>query len=197
MMLMEENQVPEAALPVAALRRHLRLGSGFAEGDVQDEVLSSFLRAALAAIEGRTGKALIRRNFIWTLHRWRDPDGALFPLAPVTDVAQIFLSDRNGIAEELEASRYRLEADAHAPVLRPMSAALPQIRDGGKVEIRFTAGFAESFDEVPADLAQAVLLLAAHYYEYRDETSLGQGCMPFGVTALIARYRPLRVGFGA
>ena len=38
------------------------------------------------------------------------------------------------------------------------------------------------------DLAQAVLLLAAHYYEYRDETSLSAGCMPFGATSLLARY---------
>jgi uncharacterized phiE125 gp8 family phage protein len=55
---------------------------------------------------------------------------------------------------------------------------------------------AERFDLLPADLQQAVLLLAAHYYEYRDEQSLGEGCMPFGVTSLIARYRALRMGLG-
>ena len=68
MMLIEESQLPEAALPVAALRRHLRLGTGFAEDDLQDAVLGSFLRAALAAIEARTGKALMARGFVWTLH---------------------------------------------------------------------------------------------------------------------------------
>ena len=52
-------------------------------------------------------------------------------------------------------------------------------------------------DFTSLNLAQAVLLLAAHYYDYRAETALGQGCMPFGVTSLIARYRPLRVGFGS
>ena len=41
------------------------------------------------------------------------------------------------------------------------------------------------------------MLLASHYYEYRDETALSQGCMPFGVTSLIARYRPIRLGLGA
>ena len=49
-----------------------------------------------------------------------------------------------------------------------------------------------------ADLAQAVMLLAAHYYEYRDETALAEGCMPFGVASLIERYRIVRLyGGGA
>ena len=64
------------------------------------------------------------------------------------------------------------------------------------VEVKFRAGFGEAWDEVPSDLAQAVLLLAAHYYEYRHETALGEGCMPFGVTSLLQGYKPLRVGFG-
>ena len=43
----------------------------------------------------------------------------------------------------------------------------------------------------------AVLLLAAHYFEYRDETALSDGCMPFGVTSLIQRYRTVRFSLGA
>ena len=58
------------------------------------------------------------------------------------------------------------------------------------------AGFATGWDELPADLAQAVLLLAAHYYEYRNETALSDGCMPFGVTSLVQRYRPMRIAPG-
>jgi len=50
---------------------------------------------------------------------------------------------------------------------------------------------------MPADLAQAVLMLAAHYYEFRSDTSLGQGCMPFGVTSLIERYRTVRIFAGS
>jgi len=43
-----------------------------------------------------------------------------------------------------------------------------------------------------------VLLLAAHYYEHRTETALGEGCMPFGVASLIERYRKVRLlGGGA
>ena len=65
--------------------------------------------------------------------------------------------------------------------------------DGGTVRIGFDAGMADQFDGLNADLRQAVMLLAAHYYEYRDDTGLSAGCMPFGVTSLIERYRNLRL----
>ncbi|CUH80184.1 head-tail connector protein [Tropicibacter naphthalenivorans] len=197
MMLVEETQVPEVALPVAELKRHLRLGTGFAEDDVQDAVLGSFLRAAMAAIEARTSKALIERSFVVTLDDWRKGDGYALPVAPVSAITELTIVDAYGVATQIAASAYRLVKDSFAPKLMPMGACLPTIPTGGAAEVRFTAGYGTSFDAVPDDLKQAVLLLAAHYYEYRDETALSQGCMPFGVTSLLARYRPVRVGLTA
>ncbi|MFZ5964709.1 head-tail connector protein [Thalassococcus sp. BH17M4-6] len=195
MMLVEETYIAEADLPLAALKRHLRLGTGFAEDDLQDPVLASFLRAALAAVEGRTGKALLRRGFVLTQAAWHDATGQVLPLAPVTAITQLAMVDRYGTAHVVPQDRYRLERDSTTPRLMPMGSSLPEVPSGGGIELRFEAGFGAGFGDLPADLAQAVLLLAAHYYEYRDETALGQGCMPFGVTSLLARYRPLRMGF--
>lgn len=56
MMLVEETTVPLSALPVATFKDHMRMGSGFSDDGVQDGVLEGFLRAAVAAIEARTGK---------------------------------------------------------------------------------------------------------------------------------------------
>ena len=81
-------------------------------------------------------------------------------------------------------------------MLRPAGALLPVVPTGSSLRLRFTAGYAEAWEELPADLGQAVLLLAAHYYEYRNETALSDGCMPFGVTSLVQRYRPLRLAPG-
>ncbi|WP_323770061.1 head-tail connector protein [Antarctobacter sp.] len=197
MMLVEETQVLEAALPVAALKDHLLLGSGFTEGDLQDPVLVSFLRAALAAIEGRTSKALVTRGFLVTLDAWTAPDSQRLPVAPVQAITEVALVDAYGIATIVDPTSYRLQKDAFDPRLRPMATSLPSVPTGGTVEIRFDAGYGPTFDAVPEDLKQAVLMLAAHYYEYRSEMALSQGCMPFGVTSLIARYRPVRVGLDA
>lgn len=197
MILLEENQVADATLPVTALRQHLRMGTGFADDTLQDGVLSGFLRAAIAAVEGRLSKALITRRFVLTLNEWRDAAGQSFPIAPVVSVASVEVTDASGAANAVDPSMWRLEQSAIAPKLRPVGASLPSIPKGGHVTIRFDAGFSADFSEIPADLRQAVMLLAAHYYEYRDETALGQGCMPFGVTSLIARYAPMRLGFGS
>ena len=59
MMLVEQTTVPTAALPVAEFKDHLRLGTGFADDGVQDDVLEAYLRAAIATIEARTSLSLI------------------------------------------------------------------------------------------------------------------------------------------
>lgn len=197
MMLIEETTIPDAGLPVDQFKAHLRLGTGFGDESLQDEVLKGFLRAAIAAIEARTGKVLIERGFSWTLNGWRDRAGQMLPVAPVTDVAQVTLVDALGVETVLDDALYRLEADSQRPRLRPVGAWLPNVATGGEVRISFDAGFAVDWGGLPADLGQAVLMLAAHYYEYRHETKLGDGCMPFGVTSLIQRYRNVRISFGA
>lgn len=197
MMLIEETTVPDAALPVAQFRAHLRLGTGFGEENLQDAVLRGFLRAAIAAIEARTGKVLIERAFSWTLSAWRDQAAQGLPVAPVTVITRVALIDAIGVESDLEIGKYRLEQDAQRPRLRPTSNLLPFVPRGGSVLIMFSAGMAPDWGGLPADLGQAVMLLAAHYYEYRNETNLSDGCMPFGVTSLIQRYRPLRLGLGA
>ncbi|MGY3437277.1 MULTISPECIES: head-tail connector protein [unclassified Marinovum] len=195
MILVEETTVPQAALPVEDFKAHLRLGSGFSGATVQDAVLESFLRAAIAAIEARTGKALIQRDFTYTVERWREAGVQALPIAPVVAVAQVAITDAGGTALVVDAGLYRLSRDAQVPQVRAKGACLPVIPTGGSAAIEFSAGYATDWAGLPADLGQAVMLLAAHYYEYRAETSLGQGCMPFGVTSLIERFRMMRLGF--
>ncbi|GAA6207823.1 hypothetical protein NBRC116601_11160 [Cognatishimia sp. WU-CL00825] len=195
MMLMEETQIAAAALPIADLKAHLRLGTGFADEAIQDGVLEGFLRAALAAIEARTGQVLIARDFSWLLTRWRKTAGQVLPVAPVNVVSELRLIDADGAETTVDVAQYWLEPDGLQPVLRPRNACLPTIAKAGQVQLFFNAGFGPAWSDVPVDLQQAVLLLAAHYYEFRHETAFGGGCMPFGVTSLIDRYRPLRIGF--
>ncbi|CAD0185266.1 Phage gp6-like head-tail connector protein [Ruegeria sp. THAF57] len=196
MMLIEETAIADVALPVDQFKAHLRLGTGFAQGSVQDEVLKGFLRAAIAAIEARTGKVLIARGFSWNLNGWRDAAGEVLPVAPVKSISAMTVTDAAGADTVVDGGRYRLAKDSQRPRLRPAGTSLPIIPAGGSVKIAFTAGMAADWGALPADLGQAVLLLAAHYYEYRDETALGAGCMPFGVTSLIQRYRIVRFGAG-
>ena len=196
MMVSEVSAYADAALPVAQFRAHLRLGSGFGEDGLQDDLLLGFLRAAVAAIELRTGRMLITRGFSLRLEAWRDGEVEPLPLRPVTAVGAVVLVDAIGTELVVEADRYRLVPDAQAPALCAGATLLPTIPARGHVRIALTAGMAADWGGLPADLGQAVLLLAAHYYEFRHETALGAGCMPFGVTSLIDRYRQVGITLG-
>ncbi len=105
------------------------------------------------------------------------------------------LFSRAGSETVVEPAAYRLVRDMHRPLIQPTALLLPTIDQGGMAEIEFEAGFGPAWADIPADLGHAVLLLAAHYYEHRnDATDSRLMQMPFGVTALIERYRNLRVG---
>mgnify|MGYP000704698122 CR=1 FL=1 len=93
MMLIEETTVPDTALPVEEFKAHLRLGTGFGEDGLQDSVLKGFLRASIAAVEARTGKILIVRDFSWSLTAWRDRSGQSLPVAPIVSLSRVALVD--------------------------------------------------------------------------------------------------------
>ena len=197
MMLVEQTTVPAEALPVAAFKDHLRLGTGFADDGVQDGVLEAYLRAALAAVEGRTGKVLLARRFVWQVTSWRDFARQALPVAPVISVTDVKIIDRHGVAAVLDPSRYRLEKDSQRPRLVATGLSLPLIPLHGTAEVSFEAGYAPDWAGLPPDLAQAVLMLAAHYYEVRGLGAGGEA-MPFEVSILIDRYRTVRLfGEGA
>ena len=192
-MLTEDTPIPVAALPLQAMRDHLRLGTGFAEEGLQDGLIEAYLRAALSVIEGRTGKALLQRVFRWVLDDWRDPAAQALPIAPVRSIVSVTLTDGAGGSTVLEAGLWRLIADPHRPRLAPTGPLLPSVPSEGQVEVVFTAGFGALWSDVPADLRQAVLMLAADLYERRDEMGLREQGLPFAILSLIERWRTVRV----
>ena len=198
MILTENAIVPALALPIAAFRAHLRLGTGFADDTLQDGLLESTLRAAIAMIEGRIGKMLIARRFLWKIEDWRTGSEQALPVAPVTAVVSVTLVDSADVSTVVDPARYKLVQDTHRPKLVATGAALPLVPMAGRADVVFDAGFGAAWAAVPADLAQAVLLLAAEYYEHRNETGVRDGGLPFGVVTLIERWRTVRVlGGGA
>lgn len=197
MMLIDETPVPDAALPTAAFAAHLRLGTGFGEEDLQADVLTEFLRAAICAVEARTGKVILERRFTWSVAYWGDRAAQVLPAAPVHRILSLILVGRDGVQTPVAPEAYWLEKDRQRPRLRSAGSALPAIPAGAAAHIELEAGFAATWADVPPDLRQAVMMLAAHYYEYRRDTALSGGCMPFGVSSLIERYQSFRLGLGA
>lgn len=193
MMLVEETAPAAAVLPVAALRQHLRIGSGFelAANAAEDAALAGFLRAAIAAVEARTGKVLLTRRFRMRIEDWRDREVQPLPLAPVLSLEAVEIDDGDGGVTAVMPADLRLIPDNQRPVIVPRGALLPAVPERGFVTVTFTAGFGTDWESVPADLGQAVLMLAAHFYEERGSHGVA-AALPHGVAALIERWRAVR-----
>lgn len=197
-MLVEQGAVPLAALPLAEVKAQLRLGTGFAEDGMQDALLESHLRAAVAAIEGRTGKALVTRRFLWEVGCWRGSGAQALPIAPVSAVVEVALADAGGGRVVLPPAAWRLRRDAHRPRLEPAGMGFPAVPQGGRAEVLLEAGFGAHWGAVPADLGQAVLMLAAEFYETRHDGGEAVAGLPRPVQTLIEPWRTVRVlGGGA
>lgn len=198
MTLTELSAPPAAAVPVRDFAGHLRLGSGFADDGSQDSVLELYLRSAMAAIEARLGRALLARDFSWSVTRWREDSSQGIPVGPVQSVASVTLVSADGARTEVDAESWSVLRDSQRPrLVGRFGRSLPKIPRGGHAEIALRAGFGDDWTDVPADLRQAVFLLAAHFYENRSEGGIAGGAMPFGVLVLIEAYRTTRIGTGA
>lgn len=193
MMLTEEAPVPTAALPVEEFKDHLRLGSGFADDGLQNGLLESHLRTAMAMIEGRIGKMLYRRRFLWVLDCWREGVEQALPVSPVSGIVSVTLVDAAGGEAAVPEATYRLIPDLHRPRLVGKGTALPTIPAHGFVRVVFEAGFGPGWTDVPVDLRQAVLLLASEFYEHRHDDTAQSAGLPFGVVTLIERWRTVRI----
>lgn len=189
MMMVEMSSVSSTLLPITELTDHLRLSSGFADDGSQDAQLESCLRAALAAIEARIGKALFRRGFSWHLSHWQSPQEQVLPVAPVVSIDSVKLVSRAGVETVLDPESYGLKVDTHRPAITAVSS-LPGPSTGGSIEMEITAGYGADWHGVPADLRQAVLLQAAELYEARGGGEAGMAC---GVAVLIEPYRSVRM----
>ncbi len=141
MMLTEETAVPAAALPVQALKDHLRLGTGFADDGLQDGLIESLSAGGDGGDRGADRQGADRAacsSGCWT--DWRDPGEQALPVAPVS-------VGRGGDAGRCAGRRrggrrrgYRLVPDLHRPRLAATGAALPTIPTDGQVEMRVRRG---------------------------------------------------------
>ena len=110
---------------------------------LQDEVLEGCLRAAIAAVEARTGKSLLVRSFTWSVTAWRDLSRNTLPTAPVVAIHKMV--DRRPLRR---GDGHRPGAvcprAGRAPAADRGDVAVPALDPdrGQRAEIQFDAGYA-------------------------------------------------------
>lgn len=182
-----------ATLPVTVteLTGHLRLGMGFVNDGAEDALLLSFIQSASSAIERALSLAFGERTYELTCSRWDRDGGIALPVSPVVSVTSVTIVTGSG-STVLDPLRWRLEQGRPARLM-PGISVLPALSEGQVARIAFTAGYGDEAVDVPADLRQAVTLLAAEFYEHRLGGGFSEGGFPPAVEALIHRFRPVRL----
>ena len=195
MNLIENISLNSSDFPIEEFREFLQLGTGFSDDGSQDTLLEAVLRAAMGAIEARTSKILILRSFKWTMYNWRldNEEALLFPVSTVTSVFQISIYPVGVAGIAVPISDFVLESGALVSRLLPINGKMPDFPKNGNAHIKFFAGYG-AWSSVPPDLRQAMLMLAATYYENRSSMTDARGQIPMGVSALIEPYKRLRLG---
>ena len=165
----------------------------------EDAALTQLLRAALETCEAFTGTMPLAAQCEEVLPVLRPFDKlraqdersggwqalATRPVGAVTGVEGI---PAEGARFPLAAADYAIELTADGGalvrVVRPGSA--------GRVAVRFTAGMAAGWPDVPEGIRHGVLRLAAHHYRQRD-TGAMQAIPPAAVAALWRPWRLMRL----
>lgn len=154
-------------LSLAEIKAHLRV-----ETDAEDGLLASYLIAAREAVERYLRRALISQGWRLVLDLW--PEGPVrFPRPPLLAVDAVRVFDADNVASLVDPARYHVESRAEPGFLLPTdgeSLPRPGRRHGG-IEIDFTAGFGEGWNDVPAAIRQALLMMIAELYEHRGRAS--------------------------
>ena len=185
--MLEQLTPPGAfAVPIETVADHLTLNTAAPELD-ETKTLERLIEAATAAIERQTQTALIMQTWRWTTESWCTP----LPLNPVAAIENIEVIDASGVATDWTG--WFLIHGTPQRIGTRKGQVRPTIPEGGYARIILTAGYGTGWTDIPADLRQAVTLLAAHWYENREAAANQLAPLPFGLTSLLAPYRPVRI----
>jgi len=184
--------VPPALEPVTLdeVKDYLRV-----ETADEDTVLTRLVAAARHLAERTTGRALVTQSWRLTLDRWPGPRVIELPLPPLQSVDAVIVIDDAEAETVWPASNTVADTGTEPGRLALRDGVAPPLpgRDIGGLAVDFTAGYGAQPTDVPEALRQAMIRLAAHWFEHRDGPETGRGVVPADIEALLAPCRVARL----
>jgi len=162
------------------------------DGTDEDTLIETLIKTARHKVENMIDRTLISRSFIY---RCLVPHGSCLslPRPPLLSVARLTVIAENDQAVDIPASDYSVtkRRDPAQINLKPGINWTDYLAEFVTLEVEFTAGYGETPDDVPLPIRQAILLLLAHSYEYREMST--SPAVPIMVEALLSPYRLVRL----
>ena len=189
------------AVPVQALQEHLRVST-----DTDLLHIQGLLSAATGWVEQYLRRSLISQGWELTLDRWpnlknvdwgddrRAQAGWIeLPRAPVISVSEVRYVDMGGTSTVLAPAAYQLDnASAPARLAPVFGTAWPAARNQiAAIAVTYQAGYGASWNDVPEAVRHAIMMMAATWYEHRENVVVGTIAteLPSGVKIILEPYR--------
>jgi len=206
-----ETLSPPASEPLLLdeIKNHLRL-----DGSADDVGLGALLVAARELVETHIGLCLMNRSLALYLDAWPATMGRMpwwqgvacgsmaafartaeylpLPVRPVDSISTIQIYDAAGTPTIWDAENYGLKPGLEPALYRTKGSWPRPGRTLDGIRIELTAGFGDSWNDVPADIRQALLMLMAHLFENRGDTG-SQAMNESGAATILKPYRKLQI----
>lgn len=158
----------------------------------EDTLIETLIKTARHQVENNIGRALIHRTFAY---RGAVPRSVCMtvPRPPLVNIESLALSDKDGQVVNVSSAFYVQNTAIEPGEISLVSGFAWQdfLENAQSLEIRFTAGYGPNPQDVPLPIRQAIMLLVARYFEYREREP--GPSMPTMVDALLAPYRWVRL----
>ena len=174
---------------LAEAKAHLRI-----DHDAEDDLIGGLIRAARDEVERTTSLALIDQA--WRAALDDLPGSGLVRLrrGPVKHIIAVTLYGADGEARLLDPSQFELDS-LSTPARLHIRTRPDALRIMNGIEIDFQAGYGEAGADVPDLLKRAVLMLVAHWFEFRASYGAASQpvSMPDGFLRLLSGFIPRRL----
>ncbi len=178
----------QQAVTLDEVKSHLRVSH-----NDDDIYLSSLAAAATIHAENITGRRIITQS--WNLYEdaWPGDVDIYIPFGTLQQVDHITYRNHLNEVTTWETSNYIVDLPGNL-VRLAWDASWPAASDPypvNPIEIRFTCGYGNHPQHVPAALRLAILGLVAHWYASREPVVIGTivSKMPLHVDQLLWQYR--------
>ncbi len=150
----------EPAIDLGLVKAHLRVTHA-----MEDAIIATYLRAAVARFERATGLVLLPT--VYTLYLDRFPPGSTaleIPRGPLRSVASVTWYAVDDTATVIDAGDYQVDTARGRIVLKQGACWPTALRTVQGVAIQLTLGLAASAAALDADVQRVLLELAAWYF---------------------------------
>ena len=172
---------------VATVKLHLRL-------DAEDfnDLIAENIKAARGMVERYLSRALITQTRKQYFHDFQ----SVYTLIgqPIASIEAFTYTNENGTPASWAATNYLLDG-RRGELVERANAVRPDVDliERNAIEIIYTCGYGSSPESVPAEIRQAIKMLAGHWIENPSPILIGQMAlepkeMPFAVRELLRPY---------